>query len=195
MSWEITGTESVSCPCGKGTITRTDYGDDWNRFQEEISIECQVCKEKYDLITNHYYKHAGDSGEVHYLLEKGYPEYTGTRLRDVFPDTVSIEELPFDVYLIKVFSLKDLTTALIELNSKTAVSELTGIAADIAKRHKRAFHSARIAVLRNYVQEAFGNYDNYPDNKDRRIPIERQEEQERSAYNAERRKHMIHIPL
>ena len=195
MSWEEMGTSSVPCPCGKGKITRTDFGDDWNRFREEIKIDCPACKAKYKLVCRSYYKHAGDSGEVYYLIEKGYPEYSGIRLHDVFPEDVGIDKLPFDIYLIKSYSLKDLQSAIAELRQKTAVSTLCGIAAEIAKQHKKAFKSARITVLRSYVQSACENYDLYLDNKNNRIPVEQQERAEREAYNIERRKHLIYIPL
>lgn len=79
MSWEETGTRSIPCPCGKGVITRTDYMDDWNRSEEKYSIECPECRAKYKFVSQSYYKHAGDSGTVHYLLDANYDN---TEVRD-----------------------------------------------------------------------------------------------------------------
>ncbi|MBM6855840.1 hypothetical protein H6B11_17210 [Mediterraneibacter glycyrrhizinilyticus] len=194
MSWEEMGTESVTCPCGKGKIVRTNYGDDWNRFKESISICCPECSKKYDLVTKSWYKHAGDYGDAYYLLEKNYPEYTGVNLQDVFPDKVDINKIPFVEYLIKTYKRTDLFDVERELNNVTAVSRLTGIAADIAQKHKRAFDSAKITVLRQCVAEAGRRYNEFADNKEHRLPIEEQERQERYAYEEEKRKHMIFIP-
>ena len=100
MSWEEMGTRSIPCPCGKGKIIRTDYMDDWNRSEEEYSIDCPECKAKYKFVSRSYYKHAGDSGTVHYLLDVNYPAYNGPCLTDVFPRVVNIYQMPFEEYLI-----------------------------------------------------------------------------------------------
>ena len=34
MSWEEMYMCSATCPCGKGKITQTSYGDDWNRYKD-----------------------------------------------------------------------------------------------------------------------------------------------------------------
>ena len=34
MSWEEMYTCSATCPCGKGKMTQTSYGDDWNRYKD-----------------------------------------------------------------------------------------------------------------------------------------------------------------
>ena len=39
MSWEEMSKKEVKCPCKKGVVTLTTYGDDWNRFKESASIE------------------------------------------------------------------------------------------------------------------------------------------------------------
>ena len=44
MSWEEMYTCSATCPCGKGRITQTTYGDDWNRYEDgPVVIECEEC--------------------------------------------------------------------------------------------------------------------------------------------------------
>lgn len=195
MSWEKMGERSVICPCGKGKIVRTDYGDDWNRTEESISISCPECRKKYNLITRSWYKHAGDYSNSYYLLEKNYPEYTGIIFENIFPDKVDINKIPFVEYLIKTYKRADLFDAVTELNNITAVSRLTGIAADIAQKHKKAFNSARITILRQYVAEACIRYNEYADNKEHRFPIEEQERKERSEYEEEKRRHMIFLEL
>lgn len=195
MSWEEMRTRSTPCPCGKGVITRTDYMDDWNRLEEKYSIECPECRKKYKLVSRSYYKHAGDSGAVYYLMDADYPAYEGTRLMDVFPSDVNICQMPFDDYLIRTYTSKDLRDALSELNHVTAVSRLTGIAASIAKKHKGAFRSARISGLRTCVESACAKYDEISDSKDCRLPIEQKEQKERAEYEAEMCKHLIRIPL
>ena len=57
MSWEEMDKRSITCPCGKGVITRTDYMDDWNRYKETVSIDCPECRIKYKLVSRSYYKH------------------------------------------------------------------------------------------------------------------------------------------
>lgn len=195
MSWEETGTRSIPCPCGKGVITRTDYMDDWNRSEEKYSIECPECRAKYKFVSQSYYKHAGDSGTVHYLLAVNYPTYNGSCLTDVFPRVVNIYQMPFEEYLIRTYTSDDLRDALSELQKETAVSRLTGVAAKIAQKHKKAFHTAKISTLRAYAESAYAKYNEISDNKDCRLPIEQKEQKERAAYEAERRKHLIHIPL
>ena len=195
MSWEEMRTRSTPCPCGKGVITRTDYMDDWNRCEENDFIECPECKKKYKFVSRSYYKHAGDSGTVQYLLNSDYPGYEGTKLVDVFPGVVSVYKMPFDEFLVRTYTFESLQNALSELNKVTAVSRLTGVAASIAKEHKRAFHSAKISILRTYVEAACAKYHEISDSKDRRLPIEQKEQEERAAYETEMQKHLIHIPL
>ena len=195
MSWEKVATRTTPCPCGKGVIARTDYSDDWNRCESGYSIECPMCKTKYKIVSHSYYKHPGDFGTVHYLLNSEYPDYSGTRVADVFPDVESVRKLPFDEYLIRTYTSETLQDALSELNNVSAVSCLAGVAANIAKKHKRVFHSAKISVLRKYVEDACNNYNTIPDSKDNRLPIEKKEQEERAAYEAEMRKHLIHISL
>lgn len=195
MSWEEKGISSIPCPCGKGVITRTDYMDDWNRCEEKYSIDCPDCKAKYKFVTRSYYKHAGDSGTVYYLLSADYPAYKGTKLADVFPGIVNVYQMPFEEYLIRTYTSAALQDALAELNIVSAVSRLTGVAASIAKEHKRSFHSAKISVLRKYVEDACNNYHTISDSKDNRLPIEQKEQEERAAYEIEMRKHLIPIPL
>lgn len=51
MSWEIMDAKEISCPCGQGKIIRKSLSDDWNRFREDISIQCQNCSKQYKIIS------------------------------------------------------------------------------------------------------------------------------------------------
>ncbi len=195
MSWDVMGKKSVACPCGKGLITRTDYMDDWNRCDESYTIECPDCRKKYNLVSYSQYGHHCETYKVYSLLDVDYPDYNGIRLEDVFPISVNVNAMPFHEFLIRTYTCSDLHDALSELNDVTAVSRLSGIAYEIAKTHKRYFRSAKISVLREYVGKACEKYHEISDNKECRLPIEQKEKEERSAYEAERRKHMIPIHL
>jgi len=195
MSCDVMGKKSVACPCGKGLITRTGYMDDWNESDESYAIECPDCRKKYRLVSYPKCGHHCQSSKVYSLLDVDYPDYDGTRLEDVFPICVNVNAMPFHEFLIRTYTCSDLHDALSELNDVTAVSRLSGIAYDIAKTHKRYFNSAKISVLREYVGKACKKYHEISDNKECRLPIEQKENDERTAYEAERRKHMIPIHL
>ena len=50
MSWEEMYTYSTVCLCGKGKITQTNYGYDWNRFKDGlVTVECEECSQKYKV--------------------------------------------------------------------------------------------------------------------------------------------------
>ena len=51
MSWEKIGSKKYPCKCGKDYYIETMYMDDWNRTRETYSIECNECRERYNLIT------------------------------------------------------------------------------------------------------------------------------------------------
>lgn len=58
-------THSTVCPCGKGKITQTSYGDDWNRFKDgPMTIECEECSQKYKV-----------EGVSHHGLNKRFIEW------------------------------------------------------------------------------------------------------------------------
>ena len=49
MSWEEMWSRKYPCKCGKGFYKETSYMDDWNRTRETYIIECEECKEKYNI--------------------------------------------------------------------------------------------------------------------------------------------------
>jgi hypothetical protein len=60
MAWDKMDTETFPCPCGSSTYTVTQLMDDWNRSDEEWSMQCPRCKDVYCLKTIHYSKHGMD---------------------------------------------------------------------------------------------------------------------------------------
>ena len=53
MSWEEMYTYSATCPYGKGKITQTSYGDDWNRYKDgSVKNALRSIKSKKYLITD-----------------------------------------------------------------------------------------------------------------------------------------------
>lgn len=193
MSWEIDRITTKPCPCGKGIIKKTSESDDWNRFREYYSIECPICSDKYKVISESWYKDRGDYGTYDYLLEKDYPEYTGISVKDVFPYPTDSYSLSFELFVEKNYTLKEITEAKEQLDVKTSVTSLTGVASKIAKEHKKVHKTCSIKKLRDFINDALVHYNNLQDNKEKRIPIEKQEQEERKAYEDERRKHLISL--
>jgi hypothetical protein len=46
MSWEVMGSQTTECHCGKGTMTHVMEMDDWNRTRSSTEIHCPDCSEK-----------------------------------------------------------------------------------------------------------------------------------------------------
>lgn len=42
MSWEEMSKKEVKCPCKKGVVTLTTYGNDWNRFKECTTVSREI---------------------------------------------------------------------------------------------------------------------------------------------------------
>lgn len=51
MSWEVTRTDTLKCPCGEGTYAVTHRSDDWGRCDETWSMNCPTCHATYQLVT------------------------------------------------------------------------------------------------------------------------------------------------
>lgn len=198
MSWEEMYTKTIPCLCGKGHIMQKSYGDDWNRFEDgPVIIECEDCKNKYVVEEEHHYGMMRSDGDwtIYYLTPISYPVYSGIRMRDVYPQSINIFNMTFIEYLVKSYTFEQLQEALIEIEKKGAASRLIGIARKIREDHKRRFHSVKIASIMPFVKQAITNYSKYEDNGDNRAKIMKQEQEELSAYNTEKRKHQIRIDL
>lgn len=52
MSYEVCNSEKISCPCGRGKISKVLKTNDWGRTKEDIIIECEQCRKKYKIETS-----------------------------------------------------------------------------------------------------------------------------------------------
>ena len=148
MSWEEMYTCSATCPCGKGKITQTSYGDDWNRYKDgPVVIECEECAKKYKIeeVTHHGLLASDGSWSTYYLTPKDYPDYDGPKESDLYPATLN-QYQDFSVWLIENFTEDELLGVLAQLKNTTSSAKLTGIAVGIReaqKKLKRQFVWAR----------------------------------------------------
>ena len=128
MSWEEMYTCSAICPCGKGKITQTSYGDDWNRYKDgPVVIECEECAKKYRVeeVTHHGLLASDGSWSTYYLTPKDYPEYDGPKESDLYPATLN-QYQNFPVWLIENFTEEELNYVLAQLKKAGCSYEVSG---------------------------------------------------------------------
>lgn len=53
MSWEEMSVDRHPCPCGKGTYSVTTLMDDWNRTNSSMHMDCEECRSKFVLFSEH----------------------------------------------------------------------------------------------------------------------------------------------
>jgi hypothetical protein len=70
MSWEEMGTQKYSCPCGRGHYAVTWLMDDWNRHDEQWTMECLQCSAIYDLYTYSTYRHGMSEAHHRWVLRE-----------------------------------------------------------------------------------------------------------------------------
>jgi hypothetical protein len=174
------------CPCGKGYITQTTYGDDWNRFKEgPINIECEICNKKYRV----------DDGS---LTPYDYPEYTGIRLSTVYPTRTNMTNLysrDFVEYLIISYDYEELLEAKEKMIKCGAYKKLHGVSKRIASDYKYQFKSQRVAAIVEKVDASIKQYYEYNGNHEARKIVAKQQEQEYALYRKEKAKYQIPIKL
>ena len=198
MSWEEMLTRSAPCPCGKGTITQTEFGDDWNRSEYgPVEIHCPECEKKYRVDCAFHYDPRAWKGSTtsYYLLPIDYPEYDGITLDAVYPQPFHIYEVPFTEYLIKNYTYAELQDAYAVMQAKTAFTALTGISAKIGKDCKGHYRTTRLKIIRPLVGDAVNKYHTYEDNYENRARICEQERAARTVYEQEKEKYLIPIYL
>lgn len=197
MSWEAMYTRSAFCPCGKGKITQTSYGDDWNRYQDgPIIIECEECAKKYKIEEEaHRGLLASDgSWSTYYLTPIDYPDYDGPKESDLYPAAVS-QYQDFSVWLIENYTEGELRDVLDQLKNTTSSAMLTGIAVGICKAHKKAKKTVRVSEIKKTIETAVEKYPKHIGNKMQREEIRKKESDGRAAYTKEKRKHQTIIDL
>lgn len=189
-------TRRAPCACGRGKITQTEYGDDWNRYEYgPVKIECEECQKKYKIET---VSHAGllKSDGIwsnYYLVPIDYPDYDGITLEKVYPSDVSLYTIPFDEYLIKSYSYIHLQSSLEDMIENKALSRIKGDAIRICREHQKIFKTARVSIVLPKVEIALAHYNKYKDNYDNRAIIAAEEKKERKAYFEEKMRHAIRI--
>ena len=199
MSWAEMGVTRISCPCGKGTISQSHYGDDWNRFKDgPVLIECEECKRKYRVESEcncSYHPGHGDS-MAYYLTPLDYPPYMGICENTVFGSLHhNISQISFADYLIENYSLQDLIVAKEDYSVKHSSAKVDGVAKQICRDHKRFFNSVKACSIISYLETAVCSYAMYHGSYDQRIIVRKEERAEREKYNSEKRKHQVKIKL
>lgn len=197
MSWEEMYTHSTVCPCGKGKITQTSYGDDWNRFKDgPVTIECEECSQKYKVeeVSHHGALTSDGSWSEYFLLPKDYPDYDGPSESKTYGEAAN-PNWDFTGWLIENFTEDELKEVEDQLHKVRASSKLTGNAAYICKAHKSAMKTVKVSAILASVEKALGDYPGYVGNKTQREKVRTEENSERSVYFEGRRKKRIPISL
>ncbi len=198
MSWEEMSTKTVPCPCGKGTISQTEYGDDWNRYEYgPVEIHCPECKQKYKVESvYHPETHPGHgSWSSYFLTPIDYPAYSGIQESAIFGVAKSIADPEFSLYLVENYSFNDLIDAKSEYESKRSSAKVTGMAKQICNEHKWKFNSVKATLILTQINQAINQYSTHVGNYDQRMPVREQERKEKITYESEKRKHQIHLDL
>ena len=190
ISWEEISKKQVKCPCGKGIVELVIYGDDWNRCEKSISIECYECKQIYDVVKNdHSRPVASDGNWTEYtLIKKEYSESKYAYMQN----TVIPDDVPFYAYLIKAYLKNDLVGILEEYQSITRVKDLRVISKKVAKNSKKGTGSAIreniIEILRMHwhimmrIQKT-----------EKHLQLMKKCKQKQEKYLEEREKHLIKL--
>lgn len=197
MSWEEMYTYSATCPCGKGKITMTSYGDDWNRYKDgPVVIECEECAKKYKIEEETHHRLLASDGSwcTYYLTPKDYPDYKGPKESDLYPTAIN-QYQNFTVWLIEQYTEDDLRGVLDQLKNTTSSAQLKGIAARIRDAHRKAKKTVRVGEIIKTVEAALEKYPEHVGNKIQREEIRKKESDARAAYLEEKRKRQTVIDL
>ncbi len=165
MSWEKSSEKTVSCPCGKGTITQEIYSDDWNRFSDKTpKIQCVECSEKYTINSEYHCPKPYHNYTVHYCIPKSYPSYCGAEY-----SAKANGAKQFSYYLAEQFTLAELESSLNLLNSyssysKFPPSEIGNTAKSLVLSAKSKIKTQKLTIIKPYLEEAIENYNSYPTN-------------------------------
>lgn len=192
-------TTRIPCPCGKGTISQSHYGDDWNRFEDGPAlIECEECKRKYKIESEYYRSYHPGHGDstIYYLTPADYPPYKGICENVVFgPLHHNISQISFADYLIENYSLQDLIAAKEEYCAKHSSAKVDGVAKQICREHKSFFNSVKASSIISHLENAVCSYKTYYGSYDQRIIVRKEEQAEREKYNSEKRNYQIKLKL
>lgn len=200
MSWELSKTSKITCPCGKGYIIQEHFDDDWNRTKKDSPvIQCEECKSKYVIEEETYsnpYKWESGTITTYYLTPVDYPKYIGISEEKEYGNSHNnVYDLPFHMYLIENYSYQDLKESIEEYESKKFSSKVSGIAKRICDDHKRRFKTTKTKLVVEQLNRAINEYLTYFGTYDQRIIVRLHEEQERKKYVDEKRIHQIKLDM
>ena len=70
MSYEVDNIKRIDCPCGKGKIKQACESNDWNQTREYIEIECDECKNKYEITREYFCPKPKHDYTIYYCKNK-----------------------------------------------------------------------------------------------------------------------------
>lgn len=169
MSWEIDSIDEIECPCGQGKIIRENKSDDWNRYDENVYLQCETCKKRYHIETRHF-GHGIESSTSYYLVKNG------ETIQDPYPNISKFENR-----ILVDFYLEDLQIAIREMQNKKYSTEINDMnARQIISIHKKYCKSVKLQPIIQKVNRIISIYENaewnrdkYEKEKERRSQVER----------------------
>ena len=197
MSWEEMYTRSTNCPCGKGKISQTTYGDDWNRYEDgSVVIECEKCNNEFKVeeVTHSRLLASDGSCSEYFLIPKDYPDYNEPNESK----TYGVQANPFwnfTGWLIENYTEDELKLVKKQLQQVKASTSLTGNASSICYIHKKAKKTVKVNAILESVEKALCEYSSYSGNKTQREKIRIEEENARTVYLEGKKKKRIPINL
>lgn len=189
MGFEEIMTKRVSCACGKGYVSQTIYGDDWNRIRtEKPFIECEDCSKKF-YVESVFCRGSDplNTWETHFLTPIGYPCYSGISEFQEFGKRRTYWEDEFYGYLIDNYSYSDLLAIKDEYDNKKFSSKVQGLARKICDLYKKKYKTSKTELIVFEIEKAIENYLSCSSNFEKREVIAIQERKEREMYNTEKR--------
>lgn len=190
MGFEEIMTKRVSCPCGRGYVSQSLYGDDWNRIRtDKPVIECNDCSKKYYVETvSCRGSDPLNTWDTHYLTPIGYPCYSGISEFQEYGKRRTYWEDDFYGYLIDNYTFSDLLCIKAEYDNKKFSSKVQGLARKICDKYKKKYKTSKTELIVFEIEKAIENYQACLSNFEKREVVAIQERKERELYNTEKRK-------
>ncbi len=195
MSWEELYTCSTTCLCGKGKITQTTYGDDWNqRRNGPLVIECEKCANEYiaEEVTHRRPLASDGSWSEYFLISKIDAEYNGPSESKTYGASAD-KNRNFTGWLIENFTEDELKSVEKQLHQEpNTIQNWNAFHINIA--YNTAKKKVKFTSLLNYVEKAICGYSSYVGNKVQREIIRMEEKKARDVHSEEIKKKRIPIP-
>lgn len=148
MSWELDNTEYKTCPCNKGKIRIDHFSDDWNRYNTEYTIECELCKNEY-----------------HIEFQSSYKPFRGTSaflVKNGETTQFNVQANSFEESMVQNFTKEEL---MVLYEKMTAITSSTSVNRNIVKEHKRWYKTVKMNMIRVHIRDAINRYDAFMYNK------------------------------